>query len=311
LGTWQHVTERKRWDALLARSERCALQQAWSYGEAIAARGHGVRRLQLIDAGEPVALAQVILRRLPFGIDFGLLMRGPAWLCSMDDQAREGGAVASMRCCLSRSLLIWQPDDGAADDCRAGCRRVWTGPSTVLLNLDQPLDTLRRQLKGKWRNMLTKAETARLRLRDVSAGPRLDWLLEASDRQRRTVGYHGPSAEFLRAMQGGGAPKAGQALLALVACQRHDEPLAGIVVARHGRSATYYVGVTTPAGRRLNAHHLLLWSAIGRLRDEGCTTLDLGGVDTVRGPGIARFKLGMGGAPLTLAGSYLLPWRWR
>ena len=32
---------------------------------------------------------------------------------------------------------------------------------------------------------------------------------------------------------------------------------------------------------------------------------DLGGVDAVHAPGIARFKLGMGGEPTTLAGSYL------
>jgi hypothetical protein len=35
------------------------------------------------------------------------------------------------------------------------------------------------------------------------------------------------------------------------------------------------------------------------------------GIDTVTNPGIARFKLGLGGAPLILAGSYLLPWRRR
>jgi len=34
-------------------------------------------------------------------------------------------------------------------------------------------------------------------------------------------------------------------------------------------------------------------------------TLDLGGVDTARGAGLARFKLGTGGAVVTLAGSYL------
>jgi hypothetical protein len=34
-------------------------------------------------------------------------------------------------------------------------------------------------------------------------------------------------------------------------------------------------------------------------------SLDLGGVDTARGAGLARFKIGSGGAVVTLAGTYL------
>jgi lipid II:glycine glycyltransferase (peptidoglycan interpeptide bridge formation enzyme) len=40
------------------------------------------------------------------------------------------------------------------------------------------------------------------------------------------------------------------------------------------------------------------------LREQGVRRLDLGGVDTVRSGGIARFKIGTGGQVLTLAGTF-------
>ena len=53
------------------------------------------------------------------------------------------------------------------------------------------------------------------------------------------------------------------------------------------------------------AHNLLLWNAIEHLRSRGVRQLDLGGVNTTSGAGIARFKIGTGGAVTTLAGTYL------
>jgi lipid II:glycine glycyltransferase (peptidoglycan interpeptide bridge formation enzyme) len=41
------------------------------------------------------------------------------------------------------------------------------------------------------------------------------------------------------------------------------------------------------------------------LQQRGVRLLDLGGVNTQRSAGIARFKLGTGGRVLTLAGTYL------
>ena len=62
----------------------------------------------------------------------------------------------------------------------------------------------------------------------------------------------------------------------------------------HGATALYHFGIADKAGRALNAHNLLLWRAIRALRRMGVDSLDLGGLDTVDNPGIARFKLGTG-----------------
>ena len=50
--------------------------------------------------------------------------------------------------------------------------------------------------------------------------------------------------------------------------------------------------------------HLLLWEGCRLLAERGIEQLDLGGVNTVANPGLARFKLGSGGRVVTWAGTY-------
>ena len=78
------------------------------------------------------------------------------------------------------------------------------------------------------------------------------------------------------------------------------------MILRHGLSATYEVGYVSARGRELRATHLLLWQAVEALLRKRVRWLDLGGIATDRSPGIARFKLGMGGEVSTLPGTFLI-----
>jgi len=82
--------------------------------------------------------------------------------------------------------------------------------------------------------------------------------------------------------------------------------LAGVMFLIHGQAATYQVGWNSDAGRDLHAHNLLLWRGIEALQERGIRTLDLGGVNTQRSAGVARFKIATGGVVKQLAGTYLL-----
>ncbi len=303
---WREVTSAATWQALLAAADRSSLQQSWAYGAAVAAAGHGVHRLGRQEAGSLTALVQLLRRPLACGLGFGLVLRGPVWLAGRPDPRQEERLLCQLLPWIGRQALLWQPDDADAADRRAGARRVWTGASTVLLDLDRPPGALRAALDGKWRNRLVRAEAAPLTLRRCRQGPSLDWLLGETERQRQARGYAGPAPAFTKALAAASGPDA----LCLTA-EHGGNPVAGMLFLRHGRTATWQVGATTAAGRRLGAHHRLLWAGIAALAEAGCTTLDLGLVDTVTSPGIARFKLGTGAAPLTLAGSYFLPPRLR
>ncbi len=83
------------------------------------------------------------------------------------------------------------------------------------------------------------------------------------------------------------------------------ERVAAMMFLIHGQAATYQVGWSSPQGRDLNAHNLLLWQAMNELKARGVRRLDLGGINTTRSAGLARFKLGTGGQVQVLAGTYL------
>ena len=80
--------------------------------------------------------------------------------------------------------------------------------------------------------------------------------------------------------------------------------VAGMLFLIHGEAATYQVGWTNDVGRDQHAHNLILWHGIQELQSRGIRVLDLGGVNTIRSAGIARFKMSTGGKVITYAGSY-------
>ena len=80
---------------------------------------------------------------------------------------------------------------------------------------------------------------------------------------------------------------------------------AGMLFLIHGRRATYHVGWTSEEGRTNAAHNLILWTAMKELKTRGVAALDLGGVNTQSGAGIARFKLETGGEVLMRAGAFV------
>lgn len=294
---WTAV-DRAAWQDLLGRA-RCGLQQGWSYGEALRQSGVAVHRAVARDpAGRAVGCLQVVDRALFGPIGAGFLLRGPVWLDRM--AAVHGAAVlADIRARLARRMLVWAPEEPSPP----AARPVVTGYGTAWLDLAPGRDALRHRLAGDWRNALCRAEAGELKVRRLASPPAIDWLLDHNEAHRRQVGYRGPTRRFLGQLALA-AREAGELLL-LLAFER-AAPVAGVMLLRHGQSATYEVGYVSPRGRELRATHLLLWRALGTLIDQQVRWLDLGGIATDRSPGIARFKLGLGGAVTVLPGTFLV-----
>ena len=183
-----------------------------------------------------------------------------------------------------------------------GMRRMVTGYANVWLDIRPDEGRLLDGLHGKWRNSLRAAEKAGLRVRTVERNRAFEDSMAAYDRFRRNRRFIGPPADLIRQIHRlpgeSGKVRVWNAV-------HEDKPVAGIAVIGHGASATYLAGWTNREGRQRNAHNLLLWRAITGLRQTGTDWLDLGGVDTVSAPGLARFKLGLGGELQTQTGTYL------
>ena len=80
--------------------------------------------------------------------------------------------------------------------------------------------------------------------------------------------------------------------------------VAGMMFLLHGQAATYQIGWTSDAGRDAHAHNLLLFKGMEALKERGIRSLDMGGINTGRSAGIARFKISTGAKVVTLAGTF-------
>lgn len=305
-----------------------ALEQSWCYGDATAQVTRGKvqpeRWLLQGDDGSTIGLVQAFVRRVSSLGRFVRIVRGPLFApgVARDDRDAALALVRAQYPWRGRCLLWWLPElNGGAESeaamAQLGMRPMMTGYSSIRCDLRPSPDKLRSQLEGKWRNTLKAAEKSALLMESnsIAAG---NWndeafaaLLGEHARHRLETGFGGPDARFYSAWVDAAQtarPEGEDALLFWAHAGTHQgrvRPIAGILVLRHGHAATYAMGWSNEAGRLVKAHYRLLWQAVLTLRDLGVTDFDLGGVDTQRGAGVARFKLGLNGSVFTLAGSYL------
>lgn len=295
-----------QWNDLHARTG-AAIQQSWAYGEALGASGVECRRYVATINTRPVAIAQCIIRRFgPFGMS--LCARGPVWLEPVDEAQRTSTLKQLRRAqpLLWPSATIVSPDImvSPGDALKIpGFRRVVSGYSTVRIDLSAPPDAIRAAMASKWRNRLAAAEAAPLRVEVGGTKPaQYAWLLDKEDLQRQERAYAGLPREFVDRYIAA-CPEPRSAALQLKAMSGNN-PVAAMLFLRHGTSATYHIGWSNDLGRQHSAHNLILWRAIQALKEAGVQALDLGGVNTARSAGLARFKIGTGGQVQTFAGSY-------
>ncbi len=298
--------ERDAWDAAHAAAG-AALQQDWAYGEAMLSLLVPVLRARIEIDGRPAALAQCLVRRWGRLGAVALCSRGPVWLRDLDtdDKARVCRALRQSLPLRGLRFLLLTPDEPAGlPNGLSPLRRVMTGMSTVTLDLTQETDALRAGFEVRWRNRLASSERSGLEIQRVGTNPnQFRWLVDADIEQRKDKGLAGLPAPFFERYALARSPS-GKALLTLRA-DAGRERVAAMMFLIHGTAATYEIGWTSERGRELHAHNLILWNAMQMLKSQGVRKLDLGGVNTQRSAGLARFKLGTGGRVLTLAGTYL------
>ncbi len=304
---WNSVTE-SQWDSMFAKCWRTTLNQSRAHALADAAtRGERAEFGVIRFHGKPVGMVTARLRTVAGFFTAASIHRGPIWIQESIPPQMLSLALAEIkrrfRLRQRRSFLLHpeltDTEPNRAAVARAGLRRVAPGYQTIWIDLRAAVDDLRAQLQATWRNKLTKAERAGLTVRSGPAAD-IDGLLDHHDRDRLERDYRGPSGTWIRHLRTF-LPEPD--FLALDA-ECDGAAVAGTICVRHGTAATYLIGWNGADGRRRQAHNLLLWQSMLRLREAGCTWFDLGGINDQGAAGIARFKSGMGGTPVTLVGGY-------
>ena len=292
-----------------------AYQQDWAYAATLTTPNKSVDMVTAYVTrkdGSVVAQALFMVRRFAMIVRVAVCSYGPVW---GDDVTPEEKIETYRR--LRKDiplswprLAIFTPDEaeGPAAGLK-GMSRVMTGDATVLIDLTKSEEDLRAAMEPSWRNKVSKAERSGLVVQKTGAKPaQYRWLLDAEAKQRQKRGYRAMPIELTELWQGHkvyiakGDKNAG---LVVYRVDSGRDPAAGMLFLIHGRRATYHVGWTSEEGRKLSAHNLILWQAMKDLKARGIDELDLGGVNTQSGAGIARFKLETGGQVLKRAGSYV------
>lgn len=298
-----HGITESDWARHLERVPRSNLFQDWDFGEAMRAVERQTPFRALIRSGKmELGIVQGFHERILGILTFSRVLRGPLFFQPAPPEI-HAIAIKQLKRAFPLNKLHWttvmpevapSPAWNEAASSRT-LHRLMDGYESAWLNLTKPEETLRAGLKQKWRNQLVQAEKAGL---TVEAGADPVWLLAAYEDQRRDRRYFGPSAALLGAL-----PR--HKMFALHCVGLDGSAMAGVLFIRHGKDATYQVGWTDKEGRDANAHNLLLWEGVKRLKAAGVRGLDLGGIDAEKMPGIAHFKQGLGAEAFHCPGVYL------
>lgn len=302
------IADRAAYEDLLARAPHAGLLQGWAWGEAKAeVENWRPRRVVLSRGGTPVAVAQILERRLG-PVRLARLNRGPAWLEAAPDARIMAEALVALRRVwrwYRGGILLAAPEVPQSESAllagQGWRRRKAPEWCSAWLELAPDEAALRKGLNGKWRNMLVNAEKAGMAVSVLEGAAGIEWLMPRYQAMMADKGFAGISPDLARALARHAAPGD---LLTLVA-RAGDEDASAVLVARHGPAATYLIGWNGEAGRKLRGNHLLLWRAALELKARGCARLDLGGIDAVLTPGVASFKRGLNGTEYILAGEWL------
>lgn len=231
-------------------------------------------------------------RRLPLIGRINLVSRGPV----ARDKSRVADLLSEVQNSVRGPLFV---NAASAAKVEGGVKLV-EGAELAMVSLSST-QAMKSRLHQKWRNQLRKAERSDLKVicQPLNAADH-KWFLDAEMEQQRARRYRSYPTQFLLAYA---AANKGDAQV--YSAFKDGEPVAAMLMLRHGPMATYQAGVTTAAGRAHCAHNLLLWNMMCGLHKEGGTILDLGRTDL--SPGLRRFKLGTGAMTEQLAGTYWMP----
>ena len=297
------------WDDLIGQADRSTLLQSWPYAQTMRASQQMGARFGVITVGtETVGLVQI--QEIKLGpIHIVALDRGPLWLIpkvSQDHWAAFFTLFAETfpkRLGRFRRVMPEVNKDPTLEQTlhTLGFRRKTPGYQSIWLDLTPDVGVLRRNLKQKWRNRLNVAERSALTVNNDHPDRHIQWLIRHYTEDRRKRRYPGPSPKIVQHLCQFAQPR--NEVLLLRALDQ-DTPVAAILVFRHGHAATYQIGWTSDKGRKLSAHHLLLWHAIDELKTAGTHHFDLGGINPESAEGVTQFKRGLGGKEFELIGLY-------
>ncbi|MBU1661139.1 MAG: peptidoglycan bridge formation glycyltransferase FemA/FemB family protein [Chloroflexi bacterium] len=297
-------TTLEEWDAFLSRYPNAHLLQTQSWGELKSTFGWNVVRIVTRDAG-----AQILFKKLPLGLTWAYLPKGP-----VGENWGDLWPAVNAACRRRRAVFLkvepdlWEQEAGSPRDAatptgfRLSPHHIQP-PRTLLVNLAGAEDQILSRMKQKTRYNIGLAIRKGVVVRSSNDIDGFHKLMQTTG-ERDAFGVH--SLEYYRRVYGLFAPRGECELLW---AEYQEEPLAALMILVHGNRAWYFYGASSNLHRNRMAPYILQWEAMRWARAQGCIEYDLWGVpdadiETLEAEfmqrrdglwGLYRFKRGFGG----------------
>lgn len=289
------IISREDWQHLMARVPAPHLTQAYAYGEARRTNGWTPTRVAFEIDGRPVALCQILERRLAGIRLLSRVSRGPLFL----DAAPSPDTVLAVYRALKRGwgrlgkgALVVAPSLVSTPENRSLMRAAGfrvhgeAGWVSAQVDLTRQEDELIGSFQPNFRNKLRKCDRLDISLRVGNEPELVEWMIARHEENKREKAFSAVDGRFLRVLRDASGTD-----FTILQAIHEGRPAAGISVIRYGLGAEYFVAWFGPDGRAINAGNYLLWQAIRHMRSQGVATLDLGGLDP--NTGYSTFKRGL------------------
>jgi lipid II:glycine glycyltransferase (peptidoglycan interpeptide bridge formation enzyme) len=306
--------EEKDWSSLLKQFEDATVYQTWSCG-AVLWGEENLSHAVLREGEEVVGIAQVALRNPPvISAGTALIFWGPLW--------RRHGRYRDIKLLsylteflrteyIEKRGLYLRVIPNELESVETEVRPVlesagfsWHGRfyKTYILDITPTPDSLRKQLRQKWRNCLNRAEQADLIITEGTSLESYDVFcgIFREMKERKQISGISLDPGHLRDIQRE-LPDFLKAQIFL--CYKGQNPVAGAVVSAIGDTAILLLAATNAGGRKVMASYFLQWKIIEWLKSMGIRSYDLGG-HTPSAPQVNHFKAGLGGYEVSHSGMF-------
>ena len=311
------------WDNFVSSQPQPHVLQTSAWGELKSSFGWEVERVVLRDGPDIVAGAQLLVRRLPFGLRMAYVPKGPLvdW---QDDALCRDMFDGLHRYCHSHHAFALKIEPDLIDSPTVEGWLLENGfvrtphriqpRRTILIDLSPSEDEILRRMKSKTRYNIRLSERKGVRVHeggrdDLSSFARL----MAVTGRRDGFKVHRPEY-YARAYEL--FVPSGMARLFIATYE--GRPLAGLMAFAFGGRAWYMYGASGDQHRNRMPTYALQWAAICWAKERGCRFYDMWGVpdedeETLEANfarrsdglwGVYRFKRGFGGQLVRYIGAF-------
>jgi peptidoglycan pentaglycine glycine transferase (the first glycine) len=303
-----------QWREFVEQNSHAHLLQTAAWGELKADFGWEAVRLKR----ENMAGVQILFRRLPLGLRFAYIPKGPIGeQASLED--KTFWSQVDRQCRRRRAVFLKiEPDEEQIASFVTPPADFQISPHavqplrTIVVDLSDDLETILGNMKQKTRYNIRLAEKKGVHVH-LSTDIELFYQLMLKTSEREEFGIH--SLEYYRKAYELFHPSG---RCELFMAEFEGTPLAALLVFAQGERAWYLYGASTSLYREKMPTYLLQWEAMKWAKNLGCSSYDLWGVPdydqhTLESDfmertdglwGVYRFKRGFGGRVIRSMG----PW---